>query len=104
MAATDEALRTAGTARADERPEPVDYAAINAVYAALAAGLLYATPGRGGGAPTRGGGLVPRWGAPFALSKVTAREKVGPGGREPFVDQDGHPPRPAGRRLQRAVG
>jgi hypothetical protein len=104
MAATEEALRTAGSPRPDERTEPVDYAAINAVYAALAAGLLYATRERADDDPIPVRELVPLSAATFALSKVIAREKVGTWLREPFVDQDGHPPRPTGRRLRRAVG
>ncbi|MEA2274701.1 MAG: hypothetical protein QOI98_3409 [Solirubrobacteraceae bacterium] len=104
MAATEEALRTAGATRPDEHPEPVDYAAINAVYAALAAGLLYATRERADDDPIAVRELVPLSAATFALSKVIAREKVGTWVREPFVDQDGHPPRPTGRRLQRAIG
>src|SRR5919199_2536054 len=104
MAATEEALRTAGARGSDERTEPVDYAAINAVYAALAAGLLYATRDRAAEDPIEVRELVPLSAAPFALSKVIAREKVGPWLREPFVDQDGEAPRPTGRRLQRAIG
>ena len=104
MAATDQAFRTRGATRAEDRPEPVDYAAINAVYAALAAGLLYATRERAAEDPIAVRELVPLSAATFALSKVIAREKVGTWVREPFVDQDGHPPRPAGRRLQRAIG
>src|SRR3954468_11940580 len=124
MAATDETLRTPGRARADEHTEPVDYAAINAVYAALAAGLLYATRERAADDPIPVRELVPLSAATFALSKVIAREKggtwlrepfvphagvpggekFGPGRRAPFAAQDGPPPRPTGRRLRRAVG
>jgi hypothetical protein len=84
--------------------EPSDYAAINAVYAALAAGLLYATRERAADDPIAVRELVPLSAATFALSKVIAREKVGTWMREPFVDQDGHPPQPTGRGLRRAVG
>jgi hypothetical protein len=104
MATTGEALKTESETRADGRPEPVDYAAINAVYAALAAGVLYATRERAAEDPIPVRELVPLSAATFALSKVIAREKVGTWLREPFVDQDGHAPRPTGRRLQRAVG
>jgi uncharacterized protein DUF1360 len=83
---------------------PSDYAAINAVYAALAAGLLYATRERAADDPIAVRELVPLSAATFALSKVIAREKVGTWVREPFVDQDGHPPEPTGRGLRRAVG
>ncbi|MFL5780191.1 MAG: DUF1360 domain-containing protein [Thermoleophilaceae bacterium] len=104
MAATEEAVRTGGPRGTDERTQPVDYAAINAVYAALAAGLLYATRERAAEEPIAVRELVPLSAATFALSKVIAREKVGTWLREPFVEQDGHPPRPTGRRLQRAIG
>jgi hypothetical protein len=84
--------------------EPVDYAAINAVYAALMAGVLYATRERAAEDPIQVRELIPLSAATFALSKLIAREKVGTWVREPFVDQDGGAPRPKGRRLQRAVG
>jgi hypothetical protein len=84
--------------------DPSDYAAINAVYAVLFAGLLYATRERSADDPIAVGELVPLSAATFALSKVVAREKVGTWLREPFVDQDGHPPEPTGRGLRRAIG
>ena len=83
---------------------PVDYATINLAYAALAATLLYTTRERAADDPIPVRELVPLSAATFALSKVVAREKVGTWVREPFVDQDGHEPRPAGRGLRRAVG
>src|ERR687887_151911 len=95
------ARRPEGTSRATE---PSDYAAINGVYVALLAGLLYATRERATEDPLAVRELVPLSAATFALSKLVAREKVGTWVREPFVDQDGQPPRPAGRRLRRAVG
>jgi hypothetical protein len=104
MAATEEATRTASATPADDRPEPVDYAAINAVYAALVAALLYATRERAADDPIAVRELVPLSAATFALSKVVAREKVGTWLREPFVDQDGQPPEPTGRGLRRAIG
>jgi hypothetical protein len=86
--------------------EPVDYAKLNAVYAALAAGLLVATRNRPGARePIPARELVPLGAATFALSKVIAREKIGTWMREPFVDQtEGQPRRPRGTRLQRAIG
>jgi hypothetical protein len=86
------------------KTEPVDYAAINAVYAALLAGIVWATRERAGSDPIAVRELVPLSGATFALSKVIAREKVGSWVREPFVDQDGHEPQPTGTRLHRAIG
>jgi uncharacterized protein DUF1360 len=108
-------MASGGQARAFEREarfergqtsaaEPSDYAVINVVYAALAAGLLYATRERAAEDPIPVRELVPLSAATFALSKVIAREKVGTWVREPFVDQDGHPPEPTGRGLRRAVG
>ncbi len=96
-----EARSDGGAGRATE---PVDYAAINAVYAVLAAGLLYATRERAAEDPIHVRELVPLSAATFALSKMVAREKVGTWVREPFVEQDGQAPQPAGRRLRRAVG
>ena len=84
--------------------EPADYAAINAVYAALLAGLVYATRERAADDPIAVRELVPLSAATFALAKVVAREKVGTWLREPFVDQDGHSPEPAGHGLRRAIG
>ena len=89
---------------ADDATEPVDYAAINAVYAALAAGLLIATRERAGRDPIEVRELVPLSAATFALAKMIAREKVGSWVREPFVEQDGGQPRPTGTRLRRAIG
>jgi len=86
-------------------PLPRDYGAINAVYAALLAGLLIASRNRS--EPERrihGSELVPLGAATFALSKVIARERIGAWVREPFVDDPIHPHRPRGHRLQRAVG
>jgi Protein of unknown function (DUF1360) len=94
-----------GERRADDRTEPVDYAAINIVYGALFAGVLYATRERAREEPIALHELVPMGAATFALSKVIAREKVGTWLREPFVEheEDGGA-RPQGRRLQRAIG
>ncbi|MEA2375881.1 MAG: hypothetical protein QOD53_2344, partial [Thermoleophilaceae bacterium] len=47
--------------------EPVDYAAINAVYAALFAGVVYATRDRAGEDPIAVRELVPLSAATFAL-------------------------------------
>jgi hypothetical protein len=84
--------------------EPVDYAALNAVYGALLAGLVIGTRDRGAKRdPIAQRELIPLSAATFALSKVIAREKIGTWMREPFVDEtDGGKPR--GRRLRRAIG
>jgi hypothetical protein len=86
-------------------PLPRDYGAINAVYAALLAGVLVATKRPASEeAQISAAELVPLGAATFALSKVIARERIGAWVREPFVDDAVHPHRPRGRRIQRAVG
>src|SRR3954452_2532573 len=83
--------------------EPVDYAALNAVYGALLTGVVLATRDRAAEDPISGPELIPLAAASFALAKVIAREKIGTWVREPFVEEeDGGKPR--GRRLRRAVG
>jgi hypothetical protein len=90
---------------AEEGPtEPVDYAAINAVYGALMTALVLTTRERAREEPISGRELLPIAAATFALSKVIAREKIGSWMREPFVDDPTGERRPRGRRLQRAVG
>jgi hypothetical protein len=89
----------------DEAPaEPVDYAAINAVYGALLTTLVLTTRDRAREEPITGRELVPIAAATFALSKVIAREKIGSWMREPFVEDPKGARKPRGRRLQRAVG
>ena len=78
--------------------EPVDYAAINAVWGALATGLLLAT--REDAPPAR---ELPVFGlATFAITKALAKEKVGTWVREPLVHE--HDRQPKGRRLRYAAG
>ena len=88
----------------DASTEPVDYAAINAVYGALLTTLILATRDRVREDPIAGRELVPIAAATFALSKVIAREKIGSWMREPFVEDPTGAKKPRGRRLQRAVG
>jgi hypothetical protein len=89
----------------DDRPtEPVDYAALNAVYGVLLAGVLIATRDRTREDPIEVRELIPLGAATFALSKVIAREKIGSWVRDPFVEVDHGERRPRGRRLRRAVG
>jgi Protein of unknown function (DUF1360) len=92
----------------DGRPQdplPRDYGAINAVYAALLAGLVVAADGRVRDedriSPAE---LMPLGAATFALAKVVAREPIGAWVREPFVDDPVHPHRPRGHRVRRALG
>jgi hypothetical protein len=84
--------------------EPEDYAALNAVYAALLAGLVFATRGRASEEPVRPIELLPLGAATFAVSKAVAREKIGTWVREPFVDDAKHGGEPRGNRIQRALG
>ena len=90
--------------------EPVDYGALNAVYATLLAGLVLATRERqrraGTADPIPAREVVPMAAATFALAKVVAKEKIGTWVREPFVEHgpDHRPVEPRGRRLRRAIG
>ena len=103
--ATDAARRESVNGNPVDAPtEPNDYAALNAVFGALLAGVVIATRER-----TRDGDpLTPRdlavtGAATFALSKVIARERIGTWVREPFVEEeDGK--RPRGRGIRHAVG
>src|SRR4051794_9364655 len=96
---------TYAPAHASEPPtEPVDYAAINAVYGALMTALVLTTRERAREEPISGRELIPIAAATFALSKVIAREKIGSWVREPFVEDPSGARKPRGRRLQRAVG
>jgi len=87
----------------DGETRPVDYAAINAVWAALAAALVAASRNSAAEEPITGKELLPLAAATFAVSKAVARERIGSWVREPFVDQtEGQ--KPKGSRIQRAVG
>jgi hypothetical protein len=89
---------------AEPPTEPVDYAAINAVYGVLLTTLVLTTRERAREDPISGRELVPIAAATFALSKVIAREKIGSWMREPFVEDPVGAKKPRGRRLQRAIG
>src|SRR5947208_13888118 len=84
----------------ERQTEPVDYAALNAVYGALLAGVVLATRKRAADDPISGPELIPLSAATFALAKVIAREKIGTWVREPFVDEE-HGRTPRGRRARR---
>src|SRR3954454_19304825 len=90
--------------REDAPAEPVDYAAINAVYGALLTALVVTRRDRAREDPIMGREFLPIAAATFALSKVIARETIGSWVREPFVDDPKGAKKPRGRRLQRAVG
>jgi uncharacterized protein DUF1360 len=100
-----EAARYPRAVEHDDAPaEPVDYAAINAVYAALLATLVATTRDHAREDPITGRELLPIAAATFALSKVIARERIGSWVREPFVEDPKGAKRPRGGRLRRAVG
>jgi hypothetical protein len=78
--------------------EPVDYAAINAVWAGLLAGVLSLTRDD---APPQS--ELPVLGlATFALTKAVSKEKVGTWVRDPLVDEADRTPK--GSRLRYAAG
>lgn len=81
----------------DETPTgPAEYAALNATWGALAAGLLVATREE---APPLA--ELPLFGlASFALTKALAKEKVGVWVRDPLVEEaeEGRPPKGSGMR------
>lgn len=90
-------------AESDAQTRAVDYAALNALWLSLAAGVVAAGRGRASRDPIQNRELIPMAAATFALSKAVARERIGTWVREPFVDEtEGQ--RPKGRRLRRAVG
>jgi Protein of unknown function (DUF1360) len=103
-------IKTNGTPGRERKPDdgagealPRDYAALNAVWVGLAAGLVAATRGRASKDPIRTSELIPLSAATFALSKAVARERIGTWVREPFTDDETHR-RPEGGRLKRAIG
>src|SRR5687767_14409715 len=105
--ATDAARReSVNGAPAGEPPtEPYNYAALNAVFGTLLAGVVVAARERTSeGDPLTSRDLAITGAATFALSKVIARERIGSWVREPFVDQADGERRPRGRRLRAAVG
>ena len=90
---------------ADAPTEPGDYAALNAVFAALLAGVVVAARERTRASePLTGRDLAVTGAATFALSKVIARERIGSWVREPFVDEEHGQRTPRGRRMRHAVG
>ena len=85
-------------------PEGSEYAALNAVFAALLAGVVVAARDRTHERdPLTGRDLVVTGAATFALAKVIAKEQIGAWVREPFVDED-NGRRPRGGRFRSAVG
>jgi hypothetical protein len=90
--------------RADAPTEPEDYAALNAVFAALLAAVVVAARERTRASdPITTRDLAVTGAATFALSKVIARERIGTWVREPFVEEE-HGRRPRGTRMRHAIG
>ena len=80
--------------------EPVDYAALNAVWSSLLAGLLIST--REDAPPQSELPVLAL--ATFAVTKALAKEKVGSWARAPLVEEGTEDRRPKGTRLRYAVG
>lgn len=97
---------TASDQASDHTTESGDYAALNAVWGSLLAGVIVATrQGRSSEDAVRAGELLPMMAATFALSKVIARERMGTWVREPFVEEEADGERqPRGRGVRHAVG
>jgi hypothetical protein len=111
MAGTLERMEPSATAATNgaqlresaEHTQPADYAAINALWVSLLAGVLVASRGRASRDPIQSRELIPLGAATFAISKAVARERIGSWVREPFVE-DGEGQRPKGRGMRRAIG
>jgi len=86
--------------------EPEDYAALNAVFGAVLAGVVLASRERARqDDPLSTRDLLTSGVAAFALSKVVARERIGTWVREPFVEEaPGGGRQPRGTRLRHAMG
>jgi hypothetical protein len=90
----------------DRPTEPRDYAAINAAWAVLLAGVV---AGRRRKRPRSDRispwEILPMGAATFALSKSIVRERIGTWVREPFVEgEEEGESRPRGEGLQHAMG
>src|SRR3954449_13340866 len=93
--ATEPATYPRAVERDDTPAEPVDYAAINAVYGALLTTLVVATSHRAREDPISGRELLPIAAATFALSKDIAREEISAWPPEPLVEDPAGRTRPA---------
>jgi uncharacterized protein DUF1360 len=88
----------------DAPTEPSDYMALNAVFAALLAGVVVAAREKSRASePLSSRDLAVSGAASFALAKVVARERIGSWVREPFVEEEAGG-RPRGRGLRHAMG
>jgi hypothetical protein len=82
----------------DTPTEPIDYAAINAVWAGLLAGVLMTTKDEAPPATE----LPVLSLATFALTKAISKEKVGTWVRDPLIDESDR--KPKGSRIRYAAG
>jgi hypothetical protein len=103
---TDAPARESVNGSHSEPPtEPYDYLALNAVFAALLAGVVVAAREKTRASePLTSHDLAVTGAASFALSKVIARERIGTWVRDPFVEEEEDGGRPRGRGLRHAVG
>src|SRR5688572_3286089 len=103
---TDAATRESVNGSHTEPPtEPYDYLALNAVFAALLAGVVVAAREKSHASePLSSRDLAVTGAASFALAKVIARERIGSWVREPFVEEEEAGQRPRGRGIRHAVG
>jgi hypothetical protein len=94
-----------GGERPSRKPaaRPVDYGALNLIYATGIAALVMQGRRRDA-SRIESAELVPLGLAAFSLSKAIAREKIGTWIREPFADETPAGPKPTGRKFRRAVG
>ena len=102
---TDPPQRERERLPAEPPTEPYDYLALNAVFAALLAGVVVAAREKTRASePLTSRDLAVTGAASFALSKVIARERIGTWVREPFVEEEEDGGKPRGRGLRHAVG
>jgi hypothetical protein len=88
----------------DAPTDPHDYAALNAVFGALLAGVIVAARERTRDSePLTSRDLVVTGAATFALSKVIARERIGTWVRDPFVEEEAGG-KPRGKGMRHAIG
>jgi hypothetical protein len=90
---------------ADTPTEAHDYAALNAVFGALLAGVIVAARERGRESePLTSRDLMVTGVATFALAKVIARERIATWVREPFVEEEEDGGKPRGKGIRHAMG
>jgi len=90
--------------RADAPTEPNDYMALNAVFAAMLAGVVVATREKTRASePLTSRDLAVTGAASFALAKVISRERIGTWVRDPFVEEEAGG-KPRGRGIRHAMG